>query len=53
MTVPYSYFDDGTPFVLAWIGDTWSEADLLAWAFALEQATQARVPPTLEVRGGS
>ncbi len=53
VTVPYSYFDDGTPFVLAWIGDTWSEADLLAWAFALEQATQARVPPTLRVRGGS
>lgn len=53
VTVPYSYFDDGTPFVLAWIGDTWSEADLLAWAFALEQATRARVPPTLRVRGGS
>ena len=49
VTVPYSYFEDGTPFVLAWIGDTWSEADLLAWAFALEQAAQARVPPTLGV----
>ncbi len=53
VTVPYSYFDDGTPFVLAWIGDTWSEADLLGWAFVLEQATQARVPPFLGVRGGS
>jgi len=53
VTVPYSYYDDGTPFVLAWIGDMWSEADLLAWAFALEQATQARVAPTLEAGPGS
>lgn len=53
VTVPYSYFDDGTPFVLALIGDMWSEADLLAWAFALEQATHARTAPLLETGPGS
>ncbi|MGB1839892.1 MAG: hypothetical protein ACPHWZ_02180, partial [Longimicrobiales bacterium] len=53
VTVPYSYFDDGTPFVLALIGDMWSEADLLAWAFALEQATHARMAPSLEIGPGS
>ena len=26
VTVPFDYFDDGTPFVLAFIGDTWTEA---------------------------
>jgi amidase len=47
VTVPFGYYDDGTPFVLAFIGDTWSEADLLAWAYDLEQATKARRPPVL------
>jgi amidase len=52
VTLPYSYFEDGTPFVLAFIGDMWSEADLLAFAFALEQATEARRAPTLTVKPG-
>ena len=47
VTVPFSYYDDGTPFVLAFIGDLWSDADLLAYAHDLEQATGARVPPEL------
>ena len=47
VTVPSSYFDDGTPFVLAFVGDMWTEADLLAYAFAFEQATRARHPPVL------
>jgi aspartyl-tRNA(Asn)/glutamyl-tRNA(Gln) amidotransferase subunit A len=47
VTVPFSYFDDGTPFVLAFIGDRWSEADLLSYAYALEQATGARRAPEL------
>jgi amidase len=47
VTVPYSYYEDGTPFVLALIGDTWTEADLLSWAYAFEQATQSRRPPEL------
>ena len=52
VTLPYSYFEDGTPFVLAFIGDMWSETELLAFAFALEQATEARRAPTLTVKPG-
>jgi Asp-tRNA(Asn)/Glu-tRNA(Gln) amidotransferase A subunit family amidase len=48
VTVPFGYYEDGTPFVLAFIGDRWSEADLLAWAHELEQATLARRAPELE-----
>jgi len=48
VTVPFSYYDDGTPFVVAFIGDTWTEADLLAYSYDFEQATRARVPPVLE-----
>ena len=47
VTVPYAYYEDGTPFVLAFIGDLWTDAELLAYAYDLEQATLARVPPTL------
>ena len=47
VTVPFAYYADGTPFVLAFIGDLWSDADLLAWAYDLEQATMARVAPRL------
>jgi amidase len=57
VTLPFGYYDDGTPFVLAFIGDLWSEADLLAFAYDLEQARKARIPPTLTVQreggGGS
>ena len=49
VAVPFAYYDDGTPFVLAFIGDLWTDADLLAYAHDLEQATQARVPPELTV----
>jgi Asp-tRNA(Asn)/Glu-tRNA(Gln) amidotransferase A subunit family amidase len=48
VTVPYGWYDDGTAFVLAFIGDRWSEADLLAWAYDLEQATGARRAPVLD-----
>ena len=47
VTVPFAYYDDGTPFVLAFIGDTWTEAQLLAYAYDFEQATQSRFPPDL------
>jgi len=52
VTVPFDYYDDGTPFVLAFIGDKWTEADLLSYAYAMEQATEGRRPPQL-VEAGS
>ena len=47
VTVPFGYYPDGTPFVLAFIGDLWTEAALLGYAYDLEQATKARIPPQL------
>ena len=47
VAVPFGYYDDGTPFVVAFIGDLWADADLLAYAYDLEQATLGRVPPML------
>jgi len=47
VTLPFAYYDDGTPFVLALIGDMWTEAQLLSYAYDLEQATRARVTPIL------
>jgi len=49
VTVPFAYYEDGTPFVVAWIGDMWTEEQLLGYAHAFEQATRARRPPTLEI----
>jgi amidase len=48
VTLPFAYYEAGTPFVLAFIGRMWSEAELLSWAYDLEQATRARRPPVLE-----
>ena len=53
VTVPFAYYGDGTPFVLAFIGDTWTEGELLAFAYDFEQATKSRVPPDLEARFAS
>jgi Asp-tRNA(Asn)/Glu-tRNA(Gln) amidotransferase A subunit family amidase len=50
VTLPFSYYRDGTPFVLALIGDTWSEAQLLSYAYDFEQATKGRVAPKLVAR---
>ena len=47
VTVPFGYYEDGTPFVLAFIGEPWTESELLSFAFDLEQATKARRPPAL------
>jgi Asp-tRNA(Asn)/Glu-tRNA(Gln) amidotransferase A subunit family amidase len=47
VTLPFGYYEDGTPFVLAFIGDIWTEPELLAYAYDLEQAVSGRVPPHL------
>ncbi len=47
VAVPFAYYDDGTPFVLAFIGDLWTDAELIAYAYDIEQATLARAPPML------
>jgi Asp-tRNA(Asn)/Glu-tRNA(Gln) amidotransferase A subunit family amidase len=43
------YYADGSPFSVAFLGDTWSEPQLLSDAYAFEQATNFRVAPTLAV----
>jgi amidase len=50
VTVPFGWFEDGTPFVVAFVGDSWTEAQLLGYAYRFEQATRARHPPALVVR---
>lgn len=47
VTLPFAYYADGTPFAVAWIGDAWSEGDLLGYAYAFERVTSARRPPRL------
>jgi len=47
VTVPFGYFQDGSPFVVALIGDMWTEATLLGYAHVFEQATHARRPPAV------
>jgi amidase len=47
VVVPAGYYKSGAPFCLIIVGRVWSEADLLAYAFAYEQATKHRRAPTL------
>lgn len=47
VTVPAGYFASGAPFNLIFVGPKWSEAELLAQAFAYEQATHHRRAPQL------
>jgi Asp-tRNA(Asn)/Glu-tRNA(Gln) amidotransferase A subunit family amidase len=47
VTIPYAYYPDGTPFAVAWIGDSWTDADLLGYAHVMETARRARRAPTL------
>ncbi len=49
VTLPYAYYGNNTPFTLAFLGDLFSEAELLSYAYDLEQATLARVAPQLIV----
>ncbi len=45
VTVPAGSYGSGAPFCLIVVGPRWSEADLLACAYAYEQATHHRRPP--------
>jgi aspartyl-tRNA(Asn)/glutamyl-tRNA(Gln) amidotransferase subunit A len=49
VTVPAGHYDSGAPFCLIFVGPMWSEADLLAYAYAYEQATNHRRAPMLMV----
>ena len=48
VNVPAGYYRSGSPFSLIFVGQLWSEADLLAYAFAYEHATRHRRAPTLD-----
>lgn len=46
ITVPMGYVRDGLPVGLQIIGDAWSEPTLISIAYAYEQATRHRRPPS-------
>jgi Asp-tRNA(Asn)/Glu-tRNA(Gln) amidotransferase A subunit family amidase len=48
VTVPAGYYASGSPFSIMFVGQLWSEADLLAFAFAYEAKTQHRKVPKLK-----
>jgi amidase len=48
INVPAGYYRSGSPFSLIFVGKLWSEADLLAYAFAYEHATTHRRLPALD-----
>jgi aspartyl-tRNA(Asn)/glutamyl-tRNA(Gln) amidotransferase subunit A len=47
VTMPAGFYASGAPFCLIFVGPMWSEARLLAYAFAYETATHHRRAPTL------
>lgn len=51
ITVPAGYYESGSPFALAFFGDTWSEPELIGMAYDYEQATNYRIAPEL-IEGG-
>jgi len=46
ITVPMGFVDDTLPVGLQFVGDAWSEATLIELAYAYEQATKHRRPPS-------
>jgi Asp-tRNA(Asn)/Glu-tRNA(Gln) amidotransferase A subunit family amidase len=48
VTVPAGYYASGSPFGLIFVGSMWSEAELLAYAYAYETATRHRKIPDLD-----
>ena len=53
VTVPAGYYASGAPFGLIFVGRLWSEADLLAYAYAYERATKHRRTPALREAGSA
>jgi len=51
VVVPAGYYTTGLPFGLEFAARPWTDGDLLAIAYAWEQATHLRKPPTLVESG--
>jgi Asp-tRNA(Asn)/Glu-tRNA(Gln) amidotransferase A subunit family amidase len=47
ISVPGGFYANGLPFGIEMSAKRWRDGDLLGWAFAYEQATKHRRPPTL------
>jgi Asp-tRNA(Asn)/Glu-tRNA(Gln) amidotransferase A subunit family amidase len=52
VAMPAGYYASGAPFGLLFVGRLWSEADLLAYAYGYETATQHRKNPALVTCNG-
>jgi Asp-tRNA(Asn)/Glu-tRNA(Gln) amidotransferase A subunit family amidase len=50
VAMPAGYYASGAPFGLLFVGKLWTEADLLAYAYAYESATRHRKAPVLTIR---
>jgi Asp-tRNA(Asn)/Glu-tRNA(Gln) amidotransferase A subunit family amidase len=51
VVVPAGFYASGLPFGLEFSGRPWTDGDLVAVAYAWEQATHLRKPPTLVEQG--
>jgi len=51
VVVPAGFYDSGLPFGIEFSGRPWTDGDLLAIAYAWEQATHSRKPPVLVDKG--
>ena len=51
VVVPAGFYASGLPFGLEFSARPWTDGDLLAIAYAWEQATHLRKPPTLVEHG--
>jgi len=49
VNLPGGYYASGSPFSVAFLGDQFTEASLLNYAYAFEQATKFRVAPLLTI----
>jgi amidase len=47
ITVPAGYYKNGSPFALAFLGQEWSEPELIGMAYDYEEATKQRQAPQL------